>query len=102
MLWPGTQRTQEKEEAERKNRMFLLPAAPPGAGGGLLPWAALAAVCLQAQPGAAVPPGVPRLWCSRASAGEGEGGCSQGPVSVGEGRDIKIPPALLALFEIEL
>lgn len=28
--------------------------------------------------------------------------CSQDPVSVGEGRDIKIPPALLALFEIEL
>lgn len=40
----------------------------------------------------------PRLWASR----EGEHRGSQGPVSVGEGRDIKIPPALLALFEIEL
>lgn len=37
VLWPGTQRTRKKEEARGKNRMFLLPAAPAGAGGGLLP-----------------------------------------------------------------
>lgn len=58
--------------------------------------------CAQAVP-LLLPRGVPRLWCNpRAAAAEGEGGCSQGAVSVGEGQDIKIPPALLALLEIEL
>lgn len=83
--------------------MFPLAAAAPGAGGGVLP---------SGSSGSSVPPGpagcsvllpgagVPRLWYSTAAAGEG--GCSQGPVSVGEGRDIKIPPAFLELFQIEL
>lgn len=66
VAWPSTQRTQEKEEAEGKNRVFLLPAAPPGAGGGLLPRGTLAAVCPQAQPG--VPP---QSCCSQALVQQG-------------------------------
>lgn len=55
VLWPGTQRTREKEEAEGKTRMFLLAAAPPGAGGGLLPWGSS---------GSSVPTGPARCQCS--------------------------------------
>lgn len=104
VLWPGTQRTREKEEAEGKNRVIFHQVYPLGLEEVCSLGAALAAVCPQGQAGATAPPQswCSQLWCNSRAAAEGEGGCSQGPVSVGGGRDIKIPPALLALLEIEL
>lgn len=110
-LWPGTQRTWEKEEAKGRNWIFLLSAAPAwgywGGGGVCSFWAALVATdpgrnCVHL-PGA----GMPGHQSCRTAAREGEGRHSQGPGSAG--RDVEIqtegsllPSALLTLFEIEL
>lgn len=111
VLWPGTQRIWDKEEAKGKNRIILPPAAPArGWRGGLLLLGSSSVAANLAGNHLHVPgAGVLGHRSCRTTAGEGEGRRSCGPRSVGEGRDIEIqtggsllPSATLALLKIEL
>lgn len=115
MLWPGTQRTWEKEKLdssptscthlglERDPAAFGEPLGAAGSSGGSV--AAGPAGSRVQFPGAGVPG---HRGCGTA-AGEEAGRRSWGLGSVGEGRDVEIqsggslfPSALPALFKIEL